>query len=153
MKQTVFTQKVTLYMAKTNFANADEYIASVPQEKRAALEKVRAAIRKGAPDAEEVISYSIPAFKYHGWVWYYSVYTAHISLSCPPPWGVFEAFKDELAPYEMSKSTIKFPLEKPLPLALITRMAKFRAKENKAREAAPKSAAPKSAKPAKTKRQ
>jgi uncharacterized protein YdhG (YjbR/CyaY superfamily) len=128
-------------MAKITFNTADEYIASMPQDKQAVLQKVRAAIRKGAPDAEEVISYSIPAFKYRGWIWYYSIYTKHVSLSCPPPWHVFEAFKDELAPYTMSKSTIQFPLDKPLPLALITKMAKFRANENKTRDAAPQSAA------------
>jgi uncharacterized protein YdhG (YjbR/CyaY superfamily) len=86
------------------------------------------------PEAEEVISYSIPAFKYHGWIFYVSAYTKHFSLSCPPPFTFFDVFKDELARYKKSKSTIQFPLDEPAPLELIQKMAQFRAKENLERE-------------------
>jgi uncharacterized protein YdhG (YjbR/CyaY superfamily) len=122
-------------MAKTNFQSADEYIATFPKEVRAVLETVRKAIRKAVPEAEEVISYQIPAFRLHGWVLYYSAHTSHFSLSCPPPFTVFTAFRKELAPYKVSKSAIRFPLDEPVPVKLVAAIAKFRAKENLERAA------------------
>ncbi len=121
-------------MAKTDFKSVDEYIATFPEDTRDVLNKIRAAIRKAVPDAEEEISYQIPAYKLHGWVIYFSAYTSHYSLSCPPPFTIFEVFKKQLAPYEVSKSAIKFPLNKPVPVKLIGEIAKLRAKENLARE-------------------
>lgn len=115
---------------KTRFETADQYIASFPQDVRNILQTIRKTIQEAVPEAEEVISYQIPAFKYHGWVMYYSAYKNHFSLSCPPPFTIFDAFKKELAPYEQSKSAIRFPLDKPVPVELIGRMAKFRAEEN-----------------------
>lgn len=117
-------------MAKTNFKTADEYIASVPEADRASLEAIRKAIRDAVPEAEETISYQIPAFRTgDGWIFYYSVYTNHLSLACPPPWTEREAFKAQLTPYKMSKSAIQFPKSAPLPLKLIGEMAAFRARE------------------------
>ena len=115
---------------KIKFQTVDEYIQSFPKEKQDVLKKIRTTLQKAVPGSEEVISYNIPAVKYHGWIFYYSVHTNHFSLSCPPPWTVFEAFKKELALYELSKSTIQFPLDEPVPVKLIEAMAKFRAKEN-----------------------
>lgn len=120
---------------KTKFETADQYISSFPKDVQAILQKVRKTIQKAVPEAEEVISYNIPAFKFRGWVFYYSAYTNHFSLSCPPPFTIFDVFKKELAGYELSKSTIRFPLDKPVPTALIADMAKFRAKENTENEA------------------
>ncbi len=117
-------------MATVKFTTPDQYISSFSKEVQAVLKKVRSTIQKAVPDAEEVISYNIPAFKYRGWVFYYSAYTNHFSLSCPPPFTIFTKFKKELAPYEVSKSTIRFPLDEPVPVTLITAMAKFRASEN-----------------------
>lgn len=117
-------------MAKTNFQTADEYIASVPQADQAGLEAVRQAIRDAIPEAQETISYQLPAFRTgDGWIFYYSVHANHFSLSSPPPWSEREAFKAELAPYKMSKSAIQFPKSMPLPLKLIGEMAAFRARE------------------------
>jgi uncharacterized protein YdhG (YjbR/CyaY superfamily) len=136
-------------MAKTDFKTVDEYISTFPADKQAVLAKVRATLRKAVPDGEEVISYQIPALNYHGWVFYYSMYQAHFSLSCPPPYAFFDAFKDELAGYVKSKSTIQIPLDKPIPVKLIAAMAKFRANENKERELTKtKPPAKKSSKPA-----
>jgi uncharacterized protein YdhG (YjbR/CyaY superfamily) len=115
---------------KIKFQSAAEYIQSFPKEKQEVLKKIQATLKKAVPEGEEVISYGIPAVKYHGWVFYYSMYTSHFSLSCPPPWNVFDAFKKELAGYKISKSTIQFPLDQPVPVKLIDAMAKFRAKEN-----------------------
>ncbi len=117
-------------MAKTDFKTPGEYISTFPQDVQAILESVRQAIQSAVPEAEEVISYQIPAFKYHGWVLYYSAYKSHYSLSCPPPFTVFDRFQEELSPYEISKSAIKFPLDKPVPVQLISDMAAYRAKEN-----------------------
>jgi uncharacterized protein YdhG (YjbR/CyaY superfamily) len=114
---------------KTRIETVEQYINSFPKDVQTILKKVRTCISKAVPDAEEVISYQIPAFKNTGWIFYYSAYTNHYSLSCPPPFTVFEKFKAELKPYEVSKSTIKFPFDKPVPVELIAAMAKFRAQE------------------------
>jgi uncharacterized protein YdhG (YjbR/CyaY superfamily) len=118
-------------MAKTDFKNADEYLATFPAETRKILETVRKAIRAAVPKAEEVISYQIPAFKLDGgWIFYYSGYKAHYALACPPPFAAFKAFAKELAGYKSSVSAVQFPYDKPVPTALITRMAKYQAEEN-----------------------
>lgn len=117
-------------MAKTDFKSADEYIKTFPPEKQAVLQEVRGIIRKAVPDAEEVISYQIPAFRLGGgWVFYYSMYTSHFSLACPPPFAAFKEFAKELSRYKQSKSAVNFPLEEPVPAKLIERMSKFQAEE------------------------
>ena len=117
-------------MANTNYGSIDDYIASQPESSRSVLEKVRSAMRKALPDAEEVISYQIPAFKvngritiyFAGWKEHYSVYPASAAMAA--------AFKDDLEPYEVNnKGTIRFPLTERVPAQLIGRLAKFRAKE------------------------
>lgn len=121
-------------MAKTTYATVDEYMNSLEPASRRVLEEVRRALKKGVPDGEEVISYSIPALKHHGWVFYFSAYTKHFSLSTPPPFAAFEEFKAELANYKRSKSAVQFPLDEPVPVELLQRMATFQAgwNENKA---------------------
>ena len=129
-------------MAKTDFKTADEYIATFPAAEQEALQAIRQAIRAGAHGAEEVISYQLPAFKLEGFVLYYSAFTHHYGLSLPPPFTVFEDFKAQLAPYEVSTSVIRLPKNLPLPLALITEIAAFRVQENRARSAAKVKAKP-----------
>ena len=150
-------------MAKTDFKSADEYIKTFPADKQAILKQVRETLRKAVPDAEEVISYQIPAFRLGGgWVFYYSMYTSHFSLACPPPFAAFKEFAKELSGYKQSKSAVNFPLEEPVPVKLIAQMAKFQAEQiqagtkDKAKggaKAKPKAARSKVAKtnPAKTK--
>jgi uncharacterized protein YdhG (YjbR/CyaY superfamily) len=106
----------------------DEYIARFPVDVQANLKKIRATIRKAAPAAQEKISYQIPAFTLHGILIYFAAHKHHIGLY-PAPRGV-EPFKKELSAYEGGKGTIQLPLDKPLPLALIGRIVKFRAKAN-----------------------
>ena len=122
---------------KKKFETVDEYIASFPKDVQKILRQVQNAIHQAVPEAEEQIHYQIPAFKQNGWIFYYSAYANHYSLSCPPPFTVFDTFKKELEPYEVSKSAIKFPFDKPVPAKLIANMAKFRAdaltKKSKAR--------------------
>jgi uncharacterized protein YdhG (YjbR/CyaY superfamily) len=129
-------------MAKTDFKSVDEYIASQPHPVQGVLERVRSTIRKAVPEAEEVISYKIPTYKLPGGpVLYFAGWKQHVSLY-PATAHVVEAFRDEIAPYLVSKSTIRFPLSQPVPVKLIGRIAKFRAMEvaerNQANAARPK---------------
>lgn len=110
----------------------DEYIARFPPEVQELLQKVRTTIKKVVPKAEETISYKMPTFTLNGsYLIYFAGYKKHISLY-PAPIGNPE-FAEEIAPYESGRGTLKFPLEKPIPYKLITRIVKFRAKENLAR--------------------
>jgi uncharacterized protein YdhG (YjbR/CyaY superfamily) len=121
-------------VAKTDFKSVDEYLASQPEAVRSILGRVRGAIRKAVPEAEEVISYQIPAYKLQsGPVLYFAGWKQHYSLY-PATGRVIAAFKDELAPYEIDKGTIRFPLSQPVPVQLIGRIARFRAKEVAGRE-------------------
>ena len=116
-------------MAKTDFKSVDEYITTYPEDVQLILQCVRGTIRKAVPGAEEVISYQMPAYKlpagpvlaFAGWKQHYSLYGATGHLVA--------AFKDDLAPYKVDKGTIRFPLSQPVPVKLIERIAKFRAKE------------------------
>jgi uncharacterized protein YdhG (YjbR/CyaY superfamily) len=127
---------------KTGFKSVDEYIASQPEAVRGILGRVRSAIRKAVPGAEEVISYKIPAYKLHGNpVLYFAGWKRHYSLY-PATARVIAAFQDEIASYEVNKGTIRLPLSEPVPVKLIGRIAKFRAKELAEREKA-KAPAPK----------
>jgi uncharacterized protein YdhG (YjbR/CyaY superfamily) len=116
-------------MAKTDFRSVDEYIAAQPEDVQAILERVRGAIRRAVPGVQEMISYQIPTYKLHGGrVLYFAGWKQHYSLY-PASDDLVEAFKDDLAPYEIDKGTIRFPLSQPVPVKLIERIAKFRAKE------------------------
>jgi uncharacterized protein YdhG (YjbR/CyaY superfamily) len=116
-------------MAKAAFKSVDEYIASRPEETQAILRRVRSIIRRAVPDAEEVISYQIPAYKQHGtYVVYFAGWKQHYSLY-PAPDRLVAAFKEDLASYEVSKGTIRFLLARRVPVRLIEGMAKFLAKE------------------------
>jgi uncharacterized protein YdhG (YjbR/CyaY superfamily) len=111
-----------------------QYIAAFPPDVRRTLRRIRATIRKAAPAAEEVISYQMPTYKLHGNLVHFAAYPNHIGFY-PAPRAI-ESFKKELAAYEGSKGTIKFPIDKPVPLGLITRIVKFRVKDNRERAAA-----------------
>ncbi len=121
-------------MAKTDFKTVDEYIASQPETIQGVLERVRSAIQNALPEAEEVISYKMPTYKLHvDPVLYFAGWKRHFSLY-PATASVIAAFKDEIAPYVVSKGTIRFPLTEPVPVKLIGRIAKFRVKELSKRE-------------------
>ena len=134
-------------MAGTDFESVDEYIATHPPEVQAVLQRVRSAIRKAVPRAEEAISYKIPTFKLHGtYVVYFEGWKKHYSLY-PASRALVAAFKDELSPYEVNKGTIRFPLDRAVPVRLIAGIAKFLSKEAEVRAMA-KSARPKTRRPA-----
>ncbi|HEX6269907.1 MAG TPA: DUF1801 domain-containing protein [Anaerolineales bacterium] len=112
----------------------DEYIAGFPPDVQEILEKIRMTIRKAAPDAEETISYQIPTFNLNGkYLIYFAAYKKHIGLY-PAPIGNVD-FKEDLSAYQAGKGTLRFPLDKPIPFDLITKIVKFRAKENLERAA------------------
>lgn len=115
-------------MTKIEFKDIDSYIATFPANVQEQLEQVRTAIQSSAPKAEEVISYNMPAFKYHGILVYFAGYKQHIGFY-PTASGI-AAFKDELSNYKNAKGSVQFPLDKPIPLALIKKMVKYRVKEN-----------------------
>jgi uncharacterized protein YdhG (YjbR/CyaY superfamily) len=108
--------------------NIDEYIAQQPAELRERLERLREIIRKAAPKAQEVISYQMPAFKQNGVLVYFALFKNHIGFF-PTGSGV-AAFQKELKDYKTSKGTIQFPLDQPLPASLVTKIVKYRAKED-----------------------
>jgi uncharacterized protein YdhG (YjbR/CyaY superfamily) len=106
----------------------DMYISAQPENARVKLEELRQTIRKAAPDAEELISYSMPAFKQNGMLVYYASFKNHIGFY-PAPSGI-EVFKKELSGYKVAKGSVQFPIDKKLPAGLITKIVKFRVKEN-----------------------
>lgn len=116
-------------MAKTAFKSVDEYLATQPAAVKLILSRVRSTIRKAVPGATEVISYQIPAYKLHGGiVVFFAGWKEHYSLY-PATDRVVETFAKELAPYEVSRGTIRFPYSQPIPTHLIERIAQVRADE------------------------
>jgi len=111
--------------------NVDEYLAGVPKEARATLEKLRKTIKAAAPMASEGISYQMPMYKHHGMVVGFAAFKDHCSIF--PGSAVMETHKQELSRYDTSKGTIRFPADKPLPDALVKKLVKARIKENEAR--------------------
>ena len=113
--------------------NVDAYIAAVPKEVRGKLRELRAVIRKTAPTAEERISYGMPYYAYKGRLVYFAAFKKHIGLYVPSP--VIEEHKRELKGYETAKTTVRFPIDKPLHVALIKKLVKTRMKKNEASRA------------------
>ena len=106
----------------------DEYIMGFPEDIQEKLETLRATIWKAAPDAEEIISYAMPTFKLNGNLVHFAAYQNHVGFY-PVPSGMKE-FEKELSVYKSGKGSAQFPHDQPLPLALVTKIVKFRVKEN-----------------------
>ena len=107
--------------------NIDEYIAGFPKDVQEILEKIRVSIRKAAPGAEEAIKYQMPTFVLKGNLVHFAAWKKHIGFYASTG---NEALKDELSVYAGPKGSLKFPLDKPMPYGLITKIVKFRVKEN-----------------------
>lgn len=121
-------------MASIDYKSVDEYIAAHPEPAAECLRAVRKAIRRALPKAEETISYRMPAYRVNGEVaLYFAGWKKHYSLY-PASGLLVDAFQTELAPYEITKGTIRFPLSEPVPGRLIADIARFRAKELAERE-------------------
>lgn len=114
-------------MAK-HYTSVEEYLAAQPEEIRDQLEELRVIIKKAAPRATERISYNMPAYDLNGILVYFAGYKGHIGFY-PTASGI-KAFQEEIAKFESSKGAVRFPLDRPLPKTLITRIVKFRLKEN-----------------------
>ena len=118
--------------ARAKVTNIDEFIEAGPDEARATLKELRRVIRSAAPKATEAISYGVPVFKHQGLLVGFSVYKDHYSFFVMGT-SVMHAFKNELEPYDTSKGTIRFPLDRPLPFALVRKIVKARLLENESR--------------------
>jgi uncharacterized protein YdhG (YjbR/CyaY superfamily) len=112
----------------TTIKSVDKYVQGFPKQTKALLIQLRNTIRAVAPQAEEVISYGMPGYKWNGILVYFAGYKRHIGFY-PGSSGI-TSFKKEMAAFKVSKGTVQFPLDKPLPLALIKKMIKFRLSEN-----------------------
>lgn len=121
-------------MESQKYRSIDEYISNFPEAIQTTLQALRATIRAAAPDAEERISYQMPAFAQHGNLVYFAALKNHIGLY-PTSSGI-AAFEQELAGYEGTKGAVRLPIDQPLPMELITRIVRFRVAENLARAAA-----------------
>jgi uncharacterized protein YdhG (YjbR/CyaY superfamily) len=115
-------------MTKRTPKNFDDYADRFPKDLQRLLKKMRLAIKKAAPQAKETISYGIPAFTLNGMLVWFAAFKNHIGLY--PRASAIAAFKKELSPYKKAKGSVQFPLDQPLPLALVSRMVKFRVKQN-----------------------
>ena len=112
----------------------DEYLASLPAEVRSILGRIRATIRAAAPGAQEVISYAMPAFKGHGVLVYFAAFKAHIGFF--PPVSGDPSLETAVSRYAGPKGNLRFPLDEPMPYALIARIVKRRVRQDRARAAA-----------------
>ena len=114
--------------SKKQVKTIDDYIETFPRNIQTILQELRQAIKDAAPEAKEAISYQIPTFKLNGNLVHFAAFKNHIGFF-PTPSGI-EAFKDELSEYKLSKGTIRFPLDKPIPFDLVKKIVKYRVQEN-----------------------
>ncbi len=105
-----------------------DYLDRFPKDMQALLRRMRATIKKAAPNAEEAISYGIPGFKLNGSLVWFAGYKRHIGFY--PGSSAIAAFKNQLSAYKSAKGSVQFPVDEPLPLALVSRIVKFRVKQN-----------------------
>jgi uncharacterized protein YdhG (YjbR/CyaY superfamily) len=110
------------------YKTIDEYIATFPENVQSILKELRETIRDAAPQAEEIISYQMPAFKQNGILVYFAAFKNHVGFF-PTSSGI-AAFKEELSEYETSKGTVRFPMDKPIPLDLVKKIVRYRVEEN-----------------------
>lgn len=113
---------------KATFATIDDYISQFPPEVQDILETLRKVIQESAPEAKEKISYQMPTFALHGNLVHFAAYKNHIGFY-PAPSGI-DAFQQELAAYKGAKGSVQFPIDKPLPYELISRIVRYRVTEN-----------------------
>jgi uncharacterized protein YdhG (YjbR/CyaY superfamily) len=115
-------------MEPRKFKSVDEYFSTLPPSTKNLLVKMRETIKEAAPQAEELISYNMPAFKFHGVLVYYAAHKDHIGFY--PTSSPIKFFRKELADYKTSKGAIQFPIGKPIPTSLVKKIVRFRINEN-----------------------
>jgi uncharacterized protein YdhG (YjbR/CyaY superfamily) len=116
-------------ISKKHYSSIDEYIADLPQEVKAKINELRKIVKESVPDGIEVISYNMPAIKFHGILLYYAVYKEHIGFY-PASKNVMEVFKTELQDYFTSVGAIRLPLNSELPVALLKKIIAYRVRQN-----------------------
>jgi uncharacterized protein YdhG (YjbR/CyaY superfamily) len=119
-------------MPKHRFKSIDGYIASFPEDMQGILETLRRVIKESAPQAEEAISYGIPTFKLKGNLVHFAAFKNHIGFYPTP--SAIAVFSKELSPYKQAKGSVQFPIDRPMPLALVKKIVKHRVKENVAKK-------------------
>jgi uncharacterized protein YdhG (YjbR/CyaY superfamily) len=122
--------------SKQKAKTVGEYIAMYPSNVQSILKKLRQTIKESAPGAQEVISYQIPTFKLNGNLVHFGAFEDHIGFF--PTSSGKEAFKKELSKYKGGKGTVQFPFDRPIPYDLVSKIVKYRVKENLAKEKSPK---------------
>jgi uncharacterized protein YdhG (YjbR/CyaY superfamily) len=130
-------------MTETNFTTIDEYVCSQASHARIYLEQIRQIVKKTAPEAQETISYQMPAFKLHGLLLWFAAAKNHYAIY--PKAEAIEMFREKLKEYQVSKGTIRFSYDKPLPVDLVTEIVTFCVQKNLEKEAARKSSKKKKA--------
>jgi len=123
---------IVVSKSKNKFERIDDYIATFPEDVQKILEQIRKVIRDSAPDAQEAIAYGIPTFKHNGNLVHFAAFKHHIGFYPGGP-SAIKAFQKELSNYKLSKGTVQFPLDKPIPLDLVKTIVKFRVKENESK--------------------
>ena len=118
---------------RKSYKDIEGYLADQPPAVRSLLEELRQTIKKAVPQATELISYQMPAFRHHGILLYYAAFKKHYSVFARPV--ILQAFKKELADYSQTKSAIHIPLDKPVPKRLVTKIAQYVAKQNEEKQA------------------
>lgn len=116
-------------MKQNTSLSIDTYIATFPKDIQNILQQLRKTVQESAPGAQETIKYGIPTFVLHGNLVHFGGYKNHIGFYPTP--SAIEAFKKELSPYKLAKGSVQFKIDTPLPYTLITKIIKFRVKENK----------------------
>lgn len=130
MRKGTSSKRTSAAVSAKKAETVDDYLATVPEDARVTLEKLRKTIKAAAPMATEVISYQIPMYKHHGMLVGFAAFKNHCSFF--PGAKPIATHKDELKAYETSKGTIRFPVGKPLPAALVKKLVKVRIAENEA---------------------
>lgn len=133
MKKMKSAKSASAMKARHSPKTVDEYLAGVPEPARTTLNKIRAVIRSAAPpEATETISYGVPAFKHNGILVWFAAFSNHCSIF--PTASVIAALRDELKGFRISKGTVQFPTDKPLPASLVKKMVKLRVAQNEGRK-------------------
>jgi len=133
MKKMKSAKSAIAVKARSSPKTVDEYLARVPEPARTTLNKIRAVIRSAAPpEATEVISYGMPAFKHNGVLVWFAAFSNHCSLF--PTASVIDALRVDLRGFRISKGTVQFPTNKPLPASLVKKMVKLRVAQSESRK-------------------
>jgi uncharacterized protein YdhG (YjbR/CyaY superfamily) len=115
-------------MEATKFKTVDQYLSAFPSSTKVLLKKMRETIKEAAPQAEELISYNMPAFRWNGVLVWYAANKQHIGFYPTP--SAIKAFAQELNQYKTSKGAIQFPIDEPIPTGLVKKIVRLRIKQN-----------------------